>query len=79
VGSASPKLQVIALFVVRICGAVFLGWWLMTIPFLLGLNSWGLFHSGLVILVLPFFVALAYWLIGLMPIFRSTRAKKVPL
>lgn len=47
-GAAPPKLLTVMLFGVRICGAFFLGWWLMAIPFLLRLNSWGFFHSALV-------------------------------
>ena len=68
---------VYTLLFIRICGAIFLGWWLMAIPFLLGLNGWGFYHSGLFVLILPFFAALAYWLLGWLPIVRLTRWEKV--
>jgi len=78
VGTTGSKIATMVLFTIRICVALVLGWWLMAIPFLLGLNTWGFFHSGLVVLVLPITAAFSYWLIGFVPILRSTRIKKAP-
>jgi len=79
VGKIASKISTIVLFAIRVCVAVVLGWWLMIVPFLLGLNGWGFFHSGIFVLVLPITAAFSYWLIGLVPIFRSTRVKRVTL
>jgi hypothetical protein len=55
------------------------GWWLLLLPMgiasFFGLHGWGFFHSGLAFLCLPFTLALAFWLVRLLPWFKPLSAR----
>jgi hypothetical protein len=68
-----PQVQAVTLLV-QVALVLVAGWWLLLLPMgiasLFGLHGWGFFHSGLVLLCLPFTLALAFWLVRLLPWFK---------
>ena len=59
---------------IRVCLSCVLGWYLMAVPFLFGLNGWGFFHSGFVVIAFPFTAALSYWVLRKVPPFKAHAA-----
>lgn len=60
--------------VIRIGISMVCGWYLLAFPMLIagifGLHAWGFFHSGLVLICLPFTICLAFWLLGFLPFLK---------
>jgi len=74
--SRSSTLMRALLFTTHLGLALVLGWYLMALPFLFGLNTWGFFHSGLPVVVFPCTVAICFWILGKIPLFRSRKIRR---
>ena len=61
--------------IVRLALSAIIGWYLLTLIAIfteyLGYNAWGLIHTGLPLLLLPFIIYISYKLLGVSRLFKS--------